>query len=77
MAASLKREVALLVALVLATDAVFVAVYLLAGLERGSAGVKLGYTVVWTTATLVAVLWGLARVRRARLEGMRARRGGP
>ena len=66
-----RREVLLLVGLVLAVDAVFVAVYFLARLGRASGGAKLGYTVLWTAATLVVVLRGLSRIRAERIRRRR------
>lgn len=64
----LRREVLVLVGLVLAVDAVFVAGYLLAGVARAPDGVKLAYTAGWTVATLLVVLRGLTRVRAERLR---------
>jgi hypothetical protein len=64
----LRREVIVLVALVLGVDLVFVAVYFLGRLRSASDPVKVGYTVLWTLATLGVVIRGLTRLRRARLE---------
>lgn len=69
----LRREVLALVGWVLAVDAVFVAGYFLAGMDRLSGGPKVAYTALWTAATLAVVLRGLARVRAERLR----RLGGP
>jgi hypothetical protein len=66
---SVRREVLTLIVLVVGVDLVFIAGYFLAGLERSSGAVKLGFTVLWTLATLGVVIRGLTRVRRARLQG--------
>ena len=68
----LKREVLALIGWVVAVDAVFIAGYLAAGMARRPDGLKLGYTALWTLATLVVVLRGLLRVRAERGR----RRGG-
>jgi hypothetical protein len=64
----LKREVLWLVAAVLLVDALFVAVFFLAGLRTTTDTVKVGFTVVWTLVTLGVVLRGLSRIRRVRLD---------
>jgi|1185.fasta_scaffold329793_2 hypothetical protein len=64
----LRREVFVLVALVLAVDLVFIAAYFLAGLRGASDPVKLGFTVLWTLANLAVVMRGLTRLRKARLQ---------
>jgi hypothetical protein len=61
-----RREVIVLVVLVLAVDALFVAGYFAAGLARASTVVKIVYTGVWTLATLVVVLRALTRIRTIR-----------
>jgi hypothetical protein len=63
-----RREVLLLVAMVLVVDLVFVAAYFLAGLRASPDSVKLGFTALWTLATLGVVLRGLTRLRKARIE---------
>jgi hypothetical protein len=68
----LKREVLALVVLVLLVDGVFVAIYYAASLGAASGSVRVGYTVLWTVATLVVVLRSLGRIRSARV---RSRRG--
>ncbi len=65
---TVKREALVLVGLVLAIDAIFLGTYFLAGIERASDGVKLGFTVIWTVANLVVVIRGLGRIRSARLN---------
>jgi hypothetical protein len=64
----LRREVMVLVGLVLAVDLLFVAVYFLARLRGGSDTVKLGFTVLWTLTTLAVVIRGLTRLRKTRLQ---------
>jgi hypothetical protein len=65
---TIRREALVLVGLVLAVDAVFIAVYFLAGVERASDSVKVAFTVAWTLVTVVVVLRGLTRIRTARLN---------
>jgi hypothetical protein len=64
----LRREVVLLIGLVLAIDAVFVAVYFLASVRSASDPAKLMFTAVWTVAILVVAVRGLSRIRSARLR---------
>lgn len=63
---SVKREALVLVGLVLAVDALFIAVYFGAGIERASDSVKIAFTVIWTVVNLVVVIRGLGRIRSAR-----------
>ncbi|MDQ3207808.1 MAG: hypothetical protein M3Q37_04295 [Gemmatimonadota bacterium] len=60
------REALVLVALVLVVDALFIAVYFGAGIERASDSVKIAFTVVWTALNLVVVIRGLTRIRSGR-----------
>lgn len=64
----MKREVLLLVALVLLVDAIFVAAYFLARLRAASDAGKLVFTVAWTIVTLGVVIRGLSKVRGARIN---------
>lgn len=73
MAAEVRREVFLLVAVVIAIDVLFVALFFVARLRTASEAVKLGFTAIWTLATLGVVLRGLTRVRRARLPSSASR----
>ena len=68
MSESVRREVVTLIVLVVGVDLLFIAGYFLAGLQAASGAVKLGFTVLWTLATLGVVIRGLTRVRRARLR---------
>ena len=66
-----RREVFVLVGLVLVVDAVFVAGYYLAGLGRATGGVKIGYTGLWTAVNLLVVLRVLGRIRAERVRRRR------
>ena len=66
MSSTPRREFVLLVVVVLVVDAVFVAAYFRGGVWHASDAGKLGFTAVWTIATLVIVVGGLTRLRRAR-----------
>ena len=61
-----KKEALTLLLLVVAVDAVFIAVYFMAGLLNASSGAKLTFTVVWTFITLAVVIRGLSRIRMVR-----------
>lgn len=65
---TVKREALVLVGLVLAVDAIFIAVYFGAGIERAPDGVKIGFTVLWTVMNLAVVIRGLTRIRTARVN---------
>ncbi len=67
----LRRELLVLIGLVLAVDAGFIAVYYFAGLGRASGGAKIGYTMLWTAVTLLVVLRGLGRIRSERVRRWR------
>jgi hypothetical protein len=74
MRATARREVLLLVAMVLVVDLVFVVAFFVARLQRSSDSVKLGFTVLWTLATLGVVIRGFTRLRRARIDPPTTRR---
>lgn len=61
------REVLVLIGLVVAVDAAFVALYFITRIEAASDAAKAGFTVAWTMVTLGVVLRGLTRIRRTRL----------
>jgi hypothetical protein len=65
---TVKREALVLVGLVLAVDAIFIAVYFWAGIEQAPDGVKIVFTVVWTAINLAVVIRGLTRIRIARVN---------
>lgn len=62
----LRRELLLLIVLVVVVDALFLAGYALGGLATASGGARLGYTAAWTGATLAVVLRRLTRIRAIR-----------
>lgn len=68
---AVRREVLILVGLVVVIDLVFIAAYFLGGIDRSSDHMKLLFTVAWTVITLLVVLRGLLRIRRARVEPRR------
>ena len=68
MVTGLRREVLLLIGLVLALDAAFVAVYFLASVRSASDSAKVVFTAVWTLAILIIAVRGLSRIRSARLR---------
>jgi hypothetical protein len=72
-AGALRRELLVLVGLVLGADAVFIAAYFLFHLADRSPGARVGFTAGWTVVTLAIALRGLARIRAARLRGREAR----
>ncbi|HJR15652.1 MAG TPA: hypothetical protein VJ808_02270 [Gemmatimonadales bacterium] len=63
---SVKREVLVLVGMVLAVDAIFVGLYFFAGIGNAGDTTKVVFTVVWTVITLAVVLHGLKRIRSFR-----------
>jgi hypothetical protein len=63
-----KKEALTLLLVVVAVDAVFIAVYFITGLRNASSGVKVTFTVVWTIITLAVVIRGLSRIRTVRVE---------
>lgn len=65
---TVKREALVLVGLVLAVDAIFIAVYFGAGVERASDNLKIVFTLVWTGSNLAVVIRGLTRIRSARVQ---------
>jgi hypothetical protein len=65
---TVKREALVLVGLVVVVDAIFIAVYFMAGIEWASYGAKIAFTVVWTVITLAVVIRGLTRIRSARVK---------
>lgn len=73
---TVRREVMVLAGLVLGVDAVFVAAYFLAGIQRASDGSRLLFTGVWTALTLGIVIRGLTRIRAARTGGSVGRAAG-
>lgn len=68
MATAPGKELLLLVALVLALDAVFVAIYFMGNVRGASDAAKVVFTAVWTLAILIIAIRGLSRIRSARLH---------
>lgn len=66
-----RRAVVRLVVSVLVLDALAVAVYVLGGLTAAAPRTRVTFAVVWTIASLVAVLIGLRQVREARATARR------
>ena len=64
---AVRREVLILVGLVVVVDLVFIAAYFLGGINHSSDQMKLLFTVAWTVITLLIVLRGLLRIRQARV----------
>jgi ABC-type nitrate/sulfonate/bicarbonate transport system permease component len=58
---------------VLAVDAVAIAGYFVAHVGRAAPRTRLAFTIAWMVATLVVVLVGLSRIRRARLDALNRR----
>lgn len=69
-----RREVLLLVAMVLVVDLAFVAAYFVGRVQSSSDSVKVGFTALWTLASLGVVIRGLTRLRKARIDPPSARR---
>jgi hypothetical protein len=66
--AGLRREVLVLIGVVLVLDAVFVTLYFAARVQSASDTTKLVFTAVWTLAILLVAVRGLSRIRSARLR---------
>jgi hypothetical protein len=63
---ALRRELAVLVGLVVAVDLVAIAVWQLADLRRAGVRVQFLFTVAWTVATLAVVIVSLRKIRLLR-----------
>jgi hypothetical protein len=63
-----RKEVLLLITVVLAIDAVFVAIYFAARIRYATDGAKVAFTAVWTLAVLLVAIRSLSKIRRARLQ---------
>jgi hypothetical protein len=63
-----QKEVLLLITLVLAIDAVFVATYFAARIRYAPDVAKIVFTAVWTLAVLMVAIRSLSKIRRARLQ---------
>jgi hypothetical protein len=65
----MRRELLLLLVMVLAVDAGFIAGYFLFRLDAAGDSTKIGFVTAWTIVTLLVVLRGLARIRSRRGRG--------
>lgn len=65
----MKRALLLLLASVLAVDALFIAGFFLFRVGAAGDSAKIGYTAAWTGITLLVVLRALARIRSLRGRG--------
>jgi xanthine/uracil permease len=65
---ALGKQVVVLIAVLIALDAGFVAIYFLGNVRSASDGAKVVFTAVWTVAVLIVAVRGLARIRIARLR---------
>jgi len=63
---AMRRELAILIGLVLAVDAVAIALWLFTGIRRAGPQVQLGFTIAWTVATLAVVIVSLRKIRLLR-----------
>ena len=63
----------MLVGLVLGVDAIAIAAYYVAHIARAAPETRMLFTGVWMLGTLLVVLVGLTRLRRARLEALHRR----
>ncbi len=62
----MRRELAVLIGLVLAVDVLAVAVWLLADIRGAGPQAQFGFTVAWTVVTLAVVIVSLRRIRLLR-----------
>ncbi|HEX2450833.1 MAG TPA: hypothetical protein VHJ69_06820 [Gemmatimonadales bacterium] len=63
---ALRREVAVLVGLVIAVDAVAIALWLFTDLRHAGVRIQFLFTVAWTVATLAVVIVSLGKIRLLR-----------
>jgi hypothetical protein len=70
----IRKHLMIMVALILAIDAVAIVVFRAMGLDQASRDRKMIFTGVWTLLSLLTVLNGLYRIRLARNSAARTRR---
>ena len=70
----IRKHLMIMVAMILALDAVAIVTFRALGLDEASRDRKVLFTGVWTLASLLVVLNGLYRIRLARNIGARTRR---
>lgn len=63
---AMQRELAILIGLVLAVDAVAIALWLFTDIRRTGPEVQLAFTIAWTVATLAVVIISLRKIRQLR-----------
>jgi hypothetical protein len=69
----MKRQLLLLVGLVIAVDTIAIAAWFLAGIRGRGEGVQLLFAIVWTVATLAVVVVSMRKIRDAR-KGVNGKR---
>jgi hypothetical protein len=69
-----RKHLMIMVALILAIDAVAIIAFRTMGIEAAPRDRKTAFTAVWTLLSVVVVLNGLYRIRLARNVGARRRR---
>lgn len=69
-----QRELLRFVLTVLALEVVAIGIFYAADIESAPGGTRRAYMLIWTAASLVVVLTGLQRIRRARFGGRSPRR---
>jgi hypothetical protein len=63
---AMRRELAVLIGLVVAVDLLAVGVWWLADIRRAGRGLQLAFTIAWTVATLAVVTVSLRKIRLLR-----------
>jgi len=63
---AMRRELAVLIGLVIAVDLLAVGFWWLANLRRAGPGLQLAFTIGWTVATLAVVIVSLRKIRLLR-----------
>ncbi len=64
--AGMRRQLLIMVALVVVVDTIAIAIFHLAHIDRASDNTRTAFVAVWTLIVLMVVLPGLRRIRRAR-----------
>jgi hypothetical protein len=70
----IRKHLMVMAALILAIDAVAIALFRMMGIEEAPRDRKMLFTAAWTLLSLAVVAHGLYRIRVARYPGGRARR---
>ena len=71
----MKRELLIMIASVVALDAVVIAIYYAVGIKTTSQRTQTIFVAVWTVVTLLLVLRGTGRVRAARIRARQSAGG--